>query len=105
MSSYFSEVWKPDEKKLTITFDGGDSPGYANIFAKSGNTYQITYTLQDSNSQSSSSPITSNLIILTPVKPSFTGISGSTLPNVSIMPGTAATYNCPVIIPGDLAYS
>jgi len=44
------------------------------------------------------------LIITTPTAPSFTGVSGSTMTVISLMPGAPVTESFPSIDEGDLAF-
>ena len=44
------------------------------------------------------------MIVTTPTAPSFTGVSGSTMAVVSLMPGTPVTESFPLIDEGDLAF-
>ena len=44
------------------------------------------------------------MIVITPTAPSFTGVSGSTMPVVSLMPGAPVAESFPLIDEGDLAF-
>ena len=86
-----------------MTFDGGDSPNFTDLMqATQSSPLSLRFRIDDINTIEFIQG--TNLIVTTPTAPSFTGVSGSTMTVVSLMPGAPVTESFPTINEGDLSF-